>query len=76
MTNEAILRQLAEKERQAKFQGVQAIVQDFRMLLAKLGVLKFPTTFINWHGYINKHSPIFNGKIKKRGSSNGGSLVS
>lgn len=63
MTNEAIIRQLKEKDRRAQEEGIREIIMDFRMLLLKLKIVPlYDSNFISYQ-YMKKHSPLFKKKV-------------
>ena len=63
MTNEAILRQVVEKDRLAKREGIRAIIMDFRMLLYNLRVINLPNSQFNSGEFMDKYSPLLKKKV-------------
>lgn len=63
MTNEAILRRLAEKELNAKIDGIKSIILDLRGLLHKLEIIKIPQSSFDSYSYMRKHSKIFKKRV-------------
>lgn len=63
MTNEAVLRKIAEKEDFARREAIKMMIMDLRMLLAKLNIIKVPdSSFPSLH-YIDRHSPLYKKKV-------------
>lgn len=63
MTNEAVLRQLAEKEDFARREGIKSIILSLRTLLHRLNIIYMPhSSFPSLH-FIDKYSPLYKKKV-------------
>ena len=63
MTNEAIIRQLAEKENLARREGIRSIIMDFRFLLNQLKIINLNMSQFNSGEFMDKYSPILKKKV-------------